>query len=89
MKTIDFKQESFSAYLTISRPKALNALNSQVFDDLEDCLSTLDKKIRVLIIKGAGDKSFVAGADIKEMEKLNAQQAEEFSKKRSKGVFYA
>ena len=80
-ETLKWEQKGAIAYLTLSRPKALNALNSQVFKELDHCLSSLDRSTaRVLIIQGAGDKAFVAGADIKEMSSLTAQQAEEFSK---------
>lgn len=53
----------------MNRPDALNALNGQVFRDLIDCLLGIakDREIRVVVIKGAGDRAFVAGADIKEM----------------------
>lgn len=54
--------------LTISAPKSLNALNSTIISELDDFCSTLDtQKVRVLILTGDGDKSFVAGADISEM----------------------
>ena len=84
-KYLQFDQSDCEAHLTISRASALNALNFQVFQELEDCLSSLDtKQIRVLIVKGEGDKAFVAGADIKEMSSFNPQQAEEFSQKGQK-----
>jgi enoyl-CoA hydratase len=68
--------------LTINRPKALNALNSQVLDELDKTLDSIDKeKIRALIVTGAGEKSFVAGADIAEMSTLTKKQGQEFSKK--------
>ena len=80
-ETLQWEQKGSVAYLTISRPKALNALNLKVFEELSRCLSSLDSSaLRVLIVQGAGDKAFVAGADIKEMSLLTAQQAEEFSK---------
>ena len=60
------------AVATIHRPEALNALNSQVLADLAELLDTVeaDKEIRVLVITGAGEKAFVAGADIGEMSTL-------------------
>ena len=68
--------------LTINRPKALNALNSQVLEELDKTLDVIDiPKIRALIITGEGEKSFVAGADIAEMSSLTKKQAQEFSKK--------
>ena len=80
-ETLKWEQKEAVGWLTLSRPKALNALNAKVFQELEHCLSSLDTaSLRVLIVQGAGDKAFVAGADIKEMSHLTAQSAEEFSK---------
>ena len=68
--------------IIINRPKALNALNSQVLDELEQVLDAVElDKIRCLILTGAGEKSFVAGADIGEMSELTKQQGEAFGKK--------
>ena len=69
--------------LVIHRPRALNALNSQVLNELETFAHSMvrTKDCRVLIITGAGDKSFVAGADIKEMVNFNSRQAIAFAKK--------
>ena len=79
---IKYEEEGTTAILTINRPKALNALNSQVLEELDKTLETIDtNKIRALIITGAGEKSFVAGADIAEMSTLTKKQGEEFSKK--------
>lgn len=66
--------------LYISAPKSLNALNSKVLSELESYIDTLDKEVRVFVITGDGEKSFVAGADISEMRNLNEQEAFEFSK---------
>ena len=67
--------------LTINRPRVLNALNSEVLEELEAFAKQVEgrKDINVLIITGAG-KSFVAGADIKEMMDFDQGQAENFSK---------
>ena len=79
---IKYEEETDIATITINRPKALNALNSQVLDELDKVLDSIDPdKIRVLIISGAGEKSFVAGADIAEMSSLTKAEAAEFSKK--------
>jgi enoyl-CoA hydratase/carnithine racemase len=61
------------AILTINRPKVLNALNSQTIDELRRAILELkrDDSVRVLILTGAGDKSFVAGADINELAVLS------------------
>lgn len=65
------------ATLTIDRPKALNALNAQVVQELYEALKFIEtsKNLRALIITGAGEKSFVAGADIKEMQNLTSNEA--------------
>jgi enoyl-CoA hydratase len=69
------------AHLTINRPDKLNALNNQVFEDLKEVVGYIKKheNIRALIIKGAGEKAFVAGADIKELTQLDSQSAEQKS----------
>ena len=79
---IKYQEEGEIAILTINRPKALNALNSQVLDELDRVLDDIDTdKIRALILTGAGEKSFVAGADIAEMSTLTKEQGQAFSKK--------
>ena len=81
-KFIKYEEEDKIAILTINRPKALNALNSGVLDELDKTLSSIDtNKIRALIITGAGEKSFVAGADIGEMSKKTKKEGEAFGKK--------
>ncbi len=67
--------------LTIDRPQALNALNTEVIGQLSKVLDELDlDKLRCLIVTGGGNKSFVAGADIGEMNNLSKKQAEVFGK---------
>ena len=79
---IKYTEEDEISLITISRPKALNALNSQVLNELSQILDSIDKsKISALIITGEGEKSFVAGADISEMSSLSKKEAVEFSKK--------
>ena len=68
--------------ITINREKALNALNSQVLEELDATLDAVDlENVRCLIITGAGEKSFVAGADIGEMSTLTKAEGEAFGKK--------
>ena len=68
--------------ITINREKALNALNSQVLDELDATLDSVDlDTVRCLILTGAGEKSFVAGADIGEMSTLTKAEGEAFGKK--------
>ena len=68
--------------ITISREKALNALNSAVLEELDKTLDAVDlDNVRCLILTGAGQKSFVAGADIGEMSTLTKAEGEAFGKK--------
>lgn len=82
MEFINYEVENAVAVLTINRPKALNALNSAVLDELNEALDAVDlNEVRVLILTGAGEKSFVAGADIGEMSSLTKAEGEAFGKK--------
>ncbi len=69
------------AIVTINRPDALNALNPQVLGDLFTVMEELhyDKKVKVVILRGAGDKAFVAGADIAAMSTMSPEEAKEFA----------
>jgi enoyl-CoA hydratase len=69
-----------------NRPKALNALNNALFDELDTALDQINanKDIKVLILTGTGDKAFVAGADIAELVKMNPLQGKYFSRKGQK-----
>ena len=71
------------ATITFNRPKALNALNDQTLDELAAALDAIeaDEEIRVLLLTGAGEKSFVAGADITELATFNTLQGKLFSRK--------
>ena len=82
MEFITYEQEEFVGIITINRPKALNALNSSVLEELDQTLDNVDiNTTRALILTGAGDKSFVAGADIGEMSSLTKAEGEAFGKK--------
>ena len=80
-ETILFEQEGPVGILKLNRPQALNALNSQVISELLSLLGQIEKEVmpKVLIITGAGEKAFVAGTDIVEMEKLSSFEAREFA----------
>jgi len=71
------------ATLTINSPKTLNALNSLVLGELECALYELDldQEVKVVVLTGAGEKAFVAGADIKEMSQMNAFEGHQFGLK--------
>lgn len=73
-ENINFSVENGIATIAINRPKALNALNLATLTELKDVVAKIavDKDIQVVIITGAGEKSFVAGADIVEMSTKNA-----------------
>ena len=82
MDYILYEQNGNVATITINREKALNALNSQVLDELNATLDAVDlATVRCLVITGAGSKSFVAGADIGEMSNLTKAEGEAFGKK--------
>src|SRR4051795_2053459 len=69
------------AYVTIDRPKVLNALNMATMGELGTIFTQLkdDREVRVVILTGAGEKSFVAGADIGELQKNNPVEAKEYT----------
>jgi len=77
--------------LTINRPEALNSLNLQVLNEMSDALRQISETdfehVKALIITGAGEKAFVAGADIKEMQSMNEDQALQFAK-RGQSIFH-
>lgn len=82
MEFINYEVEGMVGVITINRPKALNALNSQVLTELNETLDNVDlDAVRVLVLTGAGEKSFVAGADIGEMSTLTKAEGEAFGKK--------
>ena len=76
MNNLLLEVENGIALLTINRPKSLNALNSETLAELNTCLAELEnnEEVKVVILTGSGEKSFVAGADISEM--VNATPAE-------------
>ena len=79
MSFVTYEPQGAVAYLIINRPEALNALNSQVLADLDAALDAIDlDAVRCLIVRGAGEKSFVAGADIAQMKGLNKAEGESF-----------
>ena len=81
MGFVDYAVDGQVGIITINRPKALNALNSDVLKDLEAVVDGVNlDEIRCLILTGAGEKSFVAGADIAQMSDLSIAEAEAFSK---------
>jgi len=80
-KNIEYKKEDNKAYILVNKPKSLNSLNEETLLELEEAIDLIAKniKLQVLIIRGKGDKAFVAGADIKEMAGMDPIQAEKFA----------
>src|SRR5689334_21281153 len=73
--------EGAVAVVTINRPRALNALNRATIDELVDAFEALAERheVRAAIVTGAGEKAFVAGADIAEMAKMGSDEAAAFA----------
>jgi len=80
-KNINTEITDFTLFITINRPEKLNALNSLTLEELKSAVQQAydDHEIKGVLITGAGDKSFVAGADIKELAGLNEVNARKFS----------
>ena len=74
-ENILFEKKDGVAYLTLNRPDRLNALNGAVLKELDDALAAIDgdAEIRVLVVRGAGEKALAAGADITEMQSMEAE----------------
>lgn len=82
MDFIQYEVKGAVGIITISREKALNALNSKVLEELDATLDMVNlEEVRCLVLTGAGQKSFVAGADIGEMSTLTKAEGEAFGKK--------
>ena len=80
MSFLQYKTVGYIGIITINRPAALNALNTQVLTELSAVLRDVDQTaIRCLVITGAGDKAFVAGADIAEMCYFTPAEGRTFS----------
>lgn len=81
MSYVTSELEGPVALLTINRPEAMNALNPEVLTDLKEAFEGVDQEaVRCVILTGAGDKSFVAGADIDAMSKMTKDEAAAFGK---------
>ena len=79
MSFVNYEVQGAVAILTINRPEALNALNSQVLSDLDEAITKVeaDDGVHAVILTGAG-RSFVAGADIGEMKGFSARDGKKF-----------
>src|SRR2546428_5167279 len=87
-ENILYEKKDGIAYITFNRPKVLNALNNKTIDELRQALADArdDDSVRVLILTGAGEKAFVAGADISEMAQSTPCDGEELSVFRQRGA---
>lgn len=77
-----YEQKDEIAWITLNRPKAMNALNTALIQELMDVFEKVevDDAVRVAVIKGAGGKAFSAGADLKEIEALGTKSAFDYSR---------
>ena len=80
-QNLHYETKNHIAYITIDRPKVLNALSMAVMDELRAAFAAAkdDPEVRVVILTGAGEKAFVAGADINELAQLSPVAAKEFT----------
>jgi enoyl-CoA hydratase len=81
LETVLYEKKGAVAYVTVNRPKVLNALNHQTWADLQTAFEDArdDAAVRGVVLTGAGDKAFIAGADINELAHLTAVEAERSS----------
>lgn len=79
-KNLLFEIENGVATITFNRPKALNAMNSETMSELYDAATRCrkDDSIKSVILTGSGQKAFVAGADISQMQNMRSQEALDF-----------
>ena len=82
LENVLYEKKGLIAYVTVDRPKVLNALNTLTWKDLRAAFedAKADTSVRGVILTGTGDKAFIAGADIGELAHLNAYEAEESSR---------
>jgi enoyl-CoA hydratase len=90
MTHLDVENNAGVALLTINRPKAMNSLNTEVLSELFDTLQALEQnsEVKVVVLTGAGEKAFVAGADIAEMAGMSPSAACEFARKGQQVILY-
>jgi len=81
-ESILYEKKGSTAYVTMNRPKVLNALNAHTIAELKAAFEDArdDASVLGVIITGAGDKAFIAGADINELAKISPVEAEEFTR---------
>ena len=81
MSFVTYEQDGYVGTITINRPEALNALNTQVLKELDEVIDGINlNETRAVIVTGAGEKAFVAGADIAAMSNMTMKEGHEFGK---------
>src|SRR5579862_9209593 len=82
LENVLYEKRGPIAYVTLNRPRVLNALNGKTWEDLRSAFEEArdDGEVRGVILTGAGDKAFIAGADISELARLSAVEAEQSSR---------
>ena len=82
LANVQYEKKGSIAYVTVNRPKVLNALNTPTWTDLRAAFedAKADASVHGVILTGAGDKAFIAGADISELAHVDAYEAEESSR---------
>ncbi|MBU2497948.1 MAG: enoyl-CoA hydratase/isomerase family protein [Proteobacteria bacterium] len=85
-RNIIYEVKDKVGYLTVNRPKRLNALNVEALQEIGDALAGAksDEQVRVIVLTGAGDKAFVAGADITEFEGVGLKEGYDFARRGQK-----
>jgi len=83
LKTLQFETNGNVATVTLQRPKVLNALNAEMFDELEAVFHTVsaDPAVRVIVITGSGERAFAAGADIRALAETDAVSGKQVSER--------
>jgi len=81
LENLLYEKKGAIAYVTLNRPKVLNALNQRTWENLRTAFEDArdDAQVRGVILTGAGDKAFIAGADISELAQVTAVEAEKTS----------
>lgn len=89
MEFMIYEKKDHIAVITINRPRALNAFNSQMLDELTEALllAEEDRDVRCVVLTAAGERAFTAGGDIKEEVRLNVEEARAFSNRGKNCVF--
>lgn len=88
LENLIYEKKNSIAYVTVNRPKVLNALNTATMNELRAAFQDAkdDDAVRVVLLTGAGEKAFIAGADIGELQKLSPVEAKEYTH-RGQAVF--